>query len=252
MINKSGVSLIAFVWFFGLALGLSEFCNAQENRLDFSTFESSLKEYGKTHVNAWEYWGLSKEDWARYESIKEKSPWSVWKNEATPLAILSHYSNSIEEKRRYAHLAAELDQWRENTVIEWQAIYNKEREIVFAKNAAAINTRKPILKNIRASDRIVLFAKAGLCDARCVAVTSRILATPAHIDIFVIGGKSESDIYKWATSANIPIDRVHVKQITLNFENNYLPVITTTPKSLLEFPVAFVQGKNEYQQVIFQ
>lgn len=225
---------------------------AQTDRLDVSTFESSLKDYGKTHANAWEYWGLTKEDWARYESIKQKSPWGVWKNEATPLAILSHYSSSIEEKRRYAHVAAELDQWRENTVLEWQAIYNKEREIVFAKNAAAINVRKPTLNNIRASDRIIFFAVAGECDAHCRAVTSRILSTPAHIDIFVIGGKTESDIYKWAASAQIPIDRVHVKQITLNFENNYLPAITSTPRNLLEFPVAYLQGKNEYKQVIFQ
>lgn len=235
-----------------LAICVSTTVNAQVNRLEVSSFESSLKDYGKTHANTWEYWGLTKEDWARYESLKQKSPWGVWKNEATPLAILSHYSNSIEEKRRYAHIAAELDQWRENTVLEWQAIYNKEREVVFAKNAAAINARKPILNNIRASDRIIFFATAGKCDAHCHAVTSRILATPAHIDIFIIDGKTENDIYKWASSANIPIDRVHVKQITLNFENNYLPAITSTPKNLLEFPVAYLQGKNEYKQVIFQ
>ena len=239
-------------FFLILAICVPTTVNAQLNRLEVSSFESSLKDYGKTHANTWEYWGLTKEDWARYESLKQKSPWGVWKNEATPLAILSHYSSSIEEKRRYAHIAAELDQWRENTVLEWQAIYNKEREVVFAKNAAAINGRKPILNNIRASDRIIYFAMAGACDAHCHAVTSRILATPAHIDIFIIDGKTENDIYKWASSANIPIDRVHVKQITLNFENNYLPAITSTPKNLFEFQVAYLQGKNEYKQVIFQ
>lgn len=241
-----------YIMTLAVVLGTSAMTHAQDSRLDVSTFENSLKDYGKTHANAWEYWGLKKEDWDRYESIKQKSPWGLWKNEATPLAILSHYSSSIAEKRRYAHLAAELDQWRENTVLEWQALYSKEREIVFAKNAAAINARKPIVANIRAADRIIFFAKAGVCDAHCHAVTSRILATPAHIDIFLLDATTETEIYKWATSAKIPIDRVHVKQITLNFENNYLPTITSTPKSLLEFPVAFMQGKNDYKQVIFQ
>lgn len=226
--------------------------SAQENRLSVSSFEKSLTDYGKTFTNAWDYWGLTKEEWDKYESIKQKSPWSVWKNEATPLAILSHYSSTIVEKRRYARIAAELDQWRENTVLEWQAIYNKEREIVFAKNAALINARKPTLNNIKAFDRIIFFARAGECDAHCHAVTSRILSTPAHIDIFILNATTESEIYQWAAKANIPIDRVHVKQITLNFENNYLPAITTTPKNLLEFPVAFLQGKNAYETVIFQ
>jgi integrating conjugative element protein (TIGR03759 family) len=226
--------------------------NAQENRLEVSTFENSVRDYGKTHGNAWEYWGLTKDDWEKYESIKQKSPWSVWKSEATPLSILSFYTSSIAEKRRYARLAAELDQWRENSVLEWQAIYNKEREIVFAKNAAVINARKPILANIRAADRVVYFAKAGQCDARCRAVTSRILATAAHIDIFLFDATAEEEIYQWATLANIPIDRVHVKQITLNFENGSLPAITSTPKELLEFPVAFVRAKDGFKQVIFQ
>lgn len=223
----------------------------EESHVDISTFESSLKEHAKIHDNAWEYWGLTKEEWERYESIKQKSPWGTWKNEATPLAILSHYSDSMAEKSRYARLEAELDQWRENTVLEFQQIYNKEREIVFAKNAAVIGNRKPELKNIKPSDRILYFVQAGDCNARCRALTNRLLGSSAHIDIFVIDAKVEKDIFAWATNAKIPIDRVHVKQITLNFENSYLAAVTTTPKSLLEFPVAYVQTKNEYKAVIF-
>ena len=128
---------------------------AEESRVELSTFEASLKEHVKTHDNSWEYWGLTQDEWARYESIKQKSPWGVWKNEATPLAILSHYATSTAEKSRYAHLEAELDQWRENTVLEWQLIYNKEREIIYAKNTALLGNRKPDLKNIKPSDRIL-------------------------------------------------------------------------------------------------
>lgn len=249
--KKLNLSFIAVIWFSGSSIGLSEICHAQENRLAVSTFETSMIERAKTHDNAWDYWGITKQEWERYVSIKEKSPWAVWKNDATPLAILSHYSTSQVEKARYARIAAELDQWRENTVLEWQSIYNREREIVFAKNQAVANARKPDVKNITASDRIIYFAEAGPCEARCRALTNRLLSTSAHIDIFVLNAKTDKDVFAWATSAKIPIERVHVKQITLNMESNYMSAITTTPKSLIEFPIAFLQTKSEYKTVIF-
>ncbi len=224
---------------------------AEDSRVEISTFESSLKDHTQTHENTWEYWGLTKEEWDRYESIKQTSPWGVWKNDATPLAILSHYASSAAEKSRYARLEAELDQWRENTVLEFQQIYNKQREIVFAKYAASLNGRKPDVKNIRTADRVLYFVEAGECNTRCRTTTARLLGTSAHIDIFIMEAKAESDIYTWATNAKIPVDRVHVKQITLNFENSYLAAVTTTPKSVLEFPMAYLQGKEGYQAVIF-
>jgi integrating conjugative element protein (TIGR03759 family) len=224
---------------------------ADETRFDMSTFENSMKDHAKIYENAWDYWGLTKEEWNRFESIKQKSPWSVWKNEATPLAILSHYASSTAEKSRYARLEAELDQWRENTVLEFQHIYNKQREVVFAKNAAVMNGRKPDVKNIKAADRVLYFVEAGECNTRCRTTTYRLLGSSAHVDIFVIGAKDQNDIFAWATSAKVPIDRVQVKQITLNFENSYLAAVTTTPKSVLQFPVAYLQAKDGYQAVIF-
>ena len=224
---------------------------AQESRVELSTFESSLKDHARTHENSWEYWGLTQDEWVRYESIKQKSPWATWKNEATPLAILSHYATSIADKSRYAHLEAELDQWRENTVLEWQLIYNKEREIIYAKNTALLGNRKPDLKNIKPSDRVLYFVETGECNTRCRATTTRLLSTFAHIDVFVIGAKVQKDVFEWATSAKIPVERVRVKQITLNFDNDNFAAVTSTPKSLLEFPMAYIQTKDGYKAVIF-
>lgn len=227
-------------------------CLAQDNRLSISTFENSITDKSKTYDNAWEFWGLTKPEWDRYVWLKEKSPWAVWKSEATPLSILSFYATSSTEKTRYARIAAELDQWRENSVLEWQAIYNREREIVFAKNQAVVKARKPEIKNINTSDRVLYFVEAGSCEARCRALTNRLLSTSAHIDIFVLNAKTEKDVFDWATKAEISIERVHAKQITLNMENNFMGSVTTTPKSLIEFPIAFLQTPSEYKTVIFQ
>ncbi len=225
---------------------------AEEKRLKLSEFEETLNANASMRTNQWEYWGLEKAEWDKYLTLMKESPWATWKHEATPLAILAHYTDSQVEKHRYARLQAEIDQWRENTVFEWQQIYNREREIVHAKNAAIYNARKPDIDRVKARDRILYFVKAGKCDTRCVALTNRLLESGAHLDIFIVGAKKEKEIYAWASDANIPIDRVKVKQITLNFENNYLDSITTTPRSMVSLPIAFLEMGDEYKKVIFK
>lgn len=225
---------------------------AEEKRLQLSEFEQSLSAHGRMKANDWEYWGLDKAEWDRYLQLMKNSPWALWKHEATPLAILSHYSESQVEKHRYARLQAEIDQWRENTVFEWQQIYNREREIIHAKNAAIYNSRKPDITKVKARDRILYFVDSGECETRCVGMTNRLLESGAHLDIFVIGAKDEKEIFAWATDADIPVDRVKVKQITLNFENNYLDTITTTPRSMVSIPAAFLEMDDGYKRVIFK
>lgn len=226
--------------------------SAEEKRLKLSEFEQSLNAHGEMRGNQWEYWGLEKNEWDRYLTLIKDSPWGLWKHEATPLAILSHYSDSQAEKHRYARMQAEIDQWRENTVLEWQQIYNREREIIHAKNASIYNSRKPDISRVKARDRILYFVDAGKCEARCTGLTNRLLESGAHLDIFVIGAKDEKEIFAWATEANIPIDRVKVKQITLNFENNYLDNVTTTPRSMVSIPAAYLEMDGGYKRVIFK
>lgn len=235
-----------------ILLFLSVFSQAEEKRLKLSEFEESLNAHASMRASQWEYWGLEKTEWDKYLKLMQESPWATWKHDATPLAILAHYTDSQAEKHRYARLQAEIDQWRENTVFEWQQIYNREREIIHAKNAAIYNSRKPDIERVKARDRILYFVETGKCETRCIALTNRLLASGAHLDIFILGAKDEKEIYSWASDANIPIDRVKVKQITLNFENNYLDTITTTPRSMVSLPVAFLEMGDEYKKVIFK
>lgn len=239
-----------YCFLFSLLFALT--VSAEEKRLQLSEFEQSLNAHGRMKANDWEYWGLEKAEWDRYLTLIKDSPWALWEHEATPLAILAHYSDSQTEKHRYARLQAEIDQWRQNTVLEWQQIYNREREIIHAKNAAIYSSRKPDISRVKARDRILYFVDTGKCEARCVAMTNRLLESGAQLDIFVIGANDEKEIFAWATEADIPVDRVKVKQITLNFENNYLDTVTTTPRSMVSIPVAFLEMEDGYKRVIFK
>lgn len=204
----------------------------------------------KLHSSPEEFWSLTNEEWNRYLFIKENSPWSIWENSATPLAILAHYSENIQEKVRYARIAAELDQWKQHIVTEWQQIYNNEREVVYAKYAEYIGKRIPITDNILPNDRIAFFVdyKNGKCGARCAALLNKIQKTQAHIDIYLIGVTSEDEIFKWALDANISVESVRAKRVSLNYDTGQFQNASLSP--LKELPAVYLKTDNGYKEVV--
>jgi len=214
------------------------------------TTESLMERYSQVHSKPNQYWQLTDTEWTRYESIKKNSPWAKWENKASPLALLSHYATSIEEKRRYARIEAELDTWRQHNVTEFQMLYDKERDIVHARYMDWIGKRQPTLASIKPYDRLRLFIKAGECDAECRSVVGRVLKTQAKVDIYVTGAKTDTAIFKWAEMANIPVERVKTKEITLNHDNGVFKLVTDSlglPASRL--PALFRQMGNSDQVI---
>jgi integrating conjugative element protein (TIGR03759 family) len=216
-----------------------------------TTTESLLSRYSQVHTKPNAYWQLTDEEWKTYQALKEMSPWSVWENHATPLAILSYYATSIEEKRRYARIEAELDVWRQFSVTEFQLLYDKERKIVQERYVEYMEKRMPTLATLRPYDKLRLFVNAGDCDTHCRSLVSRVLKTQAKIDVFVIGANSDEVIFKWAESASIPVERVKTKEVTLNHDNGLFKIVSTsgvmtTPK----LPALFIQTAGGGNQVV--
>lgn len=188
--------------------------------------ESLMERYSQVHSKPNQYWQLTNEEWMRYESIKKNSPWAQWRNNASPLALLSHYANSPEEKRRYARIEAELDTWRQYSVTEFQTLYDKERNIVHTRYAEWIQKRQPTLAAIKPYDKLRLFVQVGECNAHCRSLMGRVLKTQAKVDIYVTGAKTDESIFQWAESAGIPVERVKTKEITLNHDNGVFQLVT--------------------------
>lgn len=214
------------------------------------TTESLMERYSQVHSKPNQYWQLTDEEWARYESIKKNSPWAEWRNNASPLALLSHYAPSVEEKRRYARIEAELDTWRQYSVTEFQMLYDKERDIVHARYKEWIEKRQPTLASIKPYDRLRLFIQASDCNAQCRSLVGRVLKTQAKVDIYVTGAKTDTAIFKWAEMASIPVERVKTKEITLNHDNGVFKLVTDNlglPASRL--PALFRQIGNTDQVI---
>lgn len=188
--------------------------------------ESLLDRYSKLHSYPNEYWQLTQEEWSRYEDLMKNSPWALWEHHASPLAILAHYSDSLEEKRRYARIEAEMDVWRQYRIVEFQALYDKERSIVHERYVEWIQKRLPTLSTIKPYEKLRLFVQAGDCDIHCRSLITRVLKTQAKVDIYVSGAKTDEQIFHWAESASIPVERVKTKEITLNHDNGVFSLVT--------------------------
>jgi integrating conjugative element protein (TIGR03759 family) len=208
------------------AVAAGEFNHAPVVYKPTTSTESLLDRYSQVHSQPNEFWQLTTEEWTRYETLKNNSPWAVWDNNSSPLAILAHYSESIEEKRRYARIEAELDTWRQYRVVEFQALYDKERSIVHERYVEWIQKRLPTLATIKPYEKLRLFIQAGDCDVHCRSLMTRVLKTQAKVDIFVVGAKSDEQIFSWAERAGIPVERVKTKEITLNHDNDVFSLVT--------------------------
>lgn len=204
-----------------------------------------LSRYSSLHENAWEFWGLTQEEWARYEFLKTNSPWSAWEHNATPLQILSFYASSRSEKKRYARLEAELDQWRQHSSAEFQSMYNREREIVHSQYTAYMSGKIVSLENVSLHDKLKLFISANSCDAACRALMKTINDTQATLDIFLLDAEGVPDdvIFEWAKKANVSVDRVKVKQVTLNRNNGLFAIVAKEGGSPLpKLPALYKEG----------
>lgn len=216
----------------------------------------SAKAADKRYLNpvigqpAWDYWGLSESEWKRYEELKKNSNWSVWENTATPLALLSHYATE-SDRQRYARIEAELDEMRFNKTMDFQRAYNREREIVHTAYLRAWEKRSPLLKNLTSVDRTLFFVPKGDCEARCIALITPLMNTGAHIDVYVVGATTETEVFEWAKSAGVPPERTQIKQITLNFESGILQQIQPLPIGLVDLPISYLKRASGYEKIIY-
>lgn len=244
-----------FITITAFMVGMSSFVDASEkstqqrSSIDQPELNQFFRDYGDLKSTPWDNWKLTEDEWTRYTEILEKTPFGVWQHTATPYQILAAYSNSLEEQRRYARLEAMLDQWREDNALRFQQIYNDEREVVFSRYSALVRNLSPTIANTGSGDSVAFFTHPGECNPRCVALMQRLLSTGAHLDIYVIGAKSEQDIFSWAEAASVPVDRVRVGQITLNFEKGQFKELSALPEMLVEMPIAYIRRSHGYERL---
>jgi integrating conjugative element protein (TIGR03759 family) len=243
--------------FLVLVFALPSVSQAQKNTpsiVGLTVSETDALFGGITEIkeNDWENWGLTKEEWDRYLIIKDKTMWATWDGNPSPLQLLAIYSQSIEQKRHYAQIEARLDRWRLDAAMTYQQIYTKEANILGAKYAAFMKGRTPSVENIKPGERVLIFVNAasGECNTRCLTVVKQIMRTGANINIYSVDKVSQEKLFAWATSADIPVDKVQSGEITLNFEGGEFAQVSEVPAAFAIIPATYVQRDSGWVRVI--
>lgn len=185
----------------------------------FSTIDNTISQPTFTQsTEARTLWGLSEEEWAKYEKIKTDSPWAVWEHNSTPLSLLAFYSNSDTKRRSYARRQAELDQWREASVILWEKLYDEERSKVHTEFVASIkdHAEHKSLTSLNKNDQVIVFVNIDQCEESCLAENRQVLDSGAIAHMYFLGNANEQIIFQWAKKMKISVQRVRERRITLN------------------------------------
>lgn len=171
-------------------------------------------------------WGLTQEEWRRYESLMEGQR-GIWSPKLDPITALGVEARTDAERMRYARLLVEIEKKRVERELAfqrdydhaWQEMYPELSPIntFFSLENTRVNSQFAALETRIAQSPVerVTLVIANQCDA-CDAIVNRLVAMDANIDIFMVGAKSDADIRQWAIRMALPVERVRSRNITLN------------------------------------
>ena len=249
-----------------LLLSSSSLLAIEKNSVQFNEQKenrSPLDNTSFTYVTAdAQRWGLSSEEWLRYLEIK-KGPRGIWSPNVDPIAMLALEARDDTEMRYYAKLYAKMqdrrikselkvDRYRReavqamyagNSVFNQNLLYPKKTKV---KNSilSLANPSKAIIKG----DRLLLFVDVNKMPVDLIhRVSSKIEDNQGStLDIYVIGAKTDNDIYQWAQQSGVNGELVKQRLITLNHDGGTLLKLSEKTGKLQ----LFLQRKGEIHRVI--
>lgn len=191
-------------------------------------YQSSQSQDMQRHQSA-QAWGLSIEEWARYETLMQGQR-GLWSPNLDPVMTLGIHARTEAERRRYAEMAVAQERARVAGELAfqrayddaWRRLYPDETLIDLARLALPTAPLSPPAA-FSPGDRLLLFTRTRDC-ARCDELLPRILQRVAEqrmgLDIYLLDTDPGDDaaVRAWATARNIPPERVHTRQITLNHD----------------------------------
>lgn len=203
----------------GVVNGISELeQQVQDARTDQTRIEQSRQ-------RAADAWGLSQQEYRRYESIME-GPRGIWSPNLDPLTALGIEARSDAERQKYAELMVEVERERVEAELAFQRAYDDAWQRLYP-NAMPINpfstkggvdaTQSVFGSNPEASSQRlnVVVATQG-CD-QCDATVKRLLSAGAAMDIWVVDSNGDDGrIRHWAAKIGVSPERVRAGDITLN------------------------------------
>ncbi len=163
-----------------------------------------------TSQSAARQWGLTAEEWSRYEALK-RSERGIWSPSLDPLTTLGVEATTDAERQKYADLLVGKESQRVEKELAFQRAYD-----------AAWKRRFPGLVPVAVASpdrrsRLAVFVREDCpsCDTRL----KTLLSAGNPLDIWLVGSDNDdSRLRSWAVAQHIDNTRVQRREITLNHD----------------------------------
>jgi integrating conjugative element protein (TIGR03759 family) len=156
-------------------------------------------------------WGLSQEEWTRYEELK-RGERGIWSPSLDPLTTLGVEATTDAERHKYADLLVEKEAQRVEKELAFQRAYDEAWKRRFPDLMPVTGADKP-----STTSRLAVFVRENCppCDTRLKSL----LTAGNPLDIWLVGSDNDdSRLKRWATGQHIDSRRVQRREITLNHD----------------------------------
>lgn len=207
-----------------LARGISNEVNSQDKQTQTQNQQNSqldiegIKE--ETIKEKASFWGLTVQEWHKFEAINEKGGRGYWSPNLDPLTTLGVEAETNEERERYAMLLAKKEFERTTKELEFQRTYNQIFKQLYPEMLPVEldNNANFVVPLNLDGERMVLFVDVN-DSVRGANLLQKALNTGKDMDIYLQGTSDDNEtIQKWASVNHIPIERVQTGAITLNHD----------------------------------
>ncbi|GAB5337069.1 TIGR03759 family integrating conjugative element protein [Pseudomonas fluorescens] len=171
---------------------------------------------GRAHSEQAASWGLTEQEWTRFEQI-QAGPRGFWSPNLDPLTALGVEAQTDQERQRYAELQVALEAKRAERELAYQNAYTAAWARQFPGLLPIQGMASPPPTSSAVEPRQALFVEDH-CPA-CNAETQRLQSSNTAFDIYLVGSQGEDErVRSWARQAGIDPAKVQRRQITLNHD----------------------------------
>lgn len=245
------LSLVALVAISSLAWANPSTQNTitQSTLSQAQTFQqSAAQQSGQSRLteNRWSEWGLTEQDWTRYEALKN-GPQGVWSPNLDPLTMLGIEARSESERNRYAELLARKEFERNEKILAFQLAYDQAFTRLYPNILPfRVDENGQVSAAPTSNNRIIYFTRSD-CE-KCADDLKKLFTHAGNnpVDIYLVDSEqSDEKIRKWAMDNQIDVVKVRSRQITLNHDKGMW-----LKNANGKIPVAFrIVGGTEWQRI---
>jgi len=198
---------------------------------------------GRSHSEQAASWGLTEQEWTRFEQI-QTGPRGFWSPNLDPLTALGVEAQTDQERQRYAELQVTLEAKRAERELAYQNAYTAAWAKLFPGLLPIQGMASPPSASSLVEPRRALFVEEH-CSA-CTAEAQRLQSSDTAFDIYLVGSQGENErVRSWARQADIDPAKVQRRQITLNHDRGRWFSLGA-PRPL---PVTFQQVNGQWQRL---